>query len=87
MARKKETEKDKEKAEASHWTDAQDAFFVQLLLEEKEAGNMSENSFKQSTFNGIADKLEEAYPATQGAIKTGAAIGHRWQKVSSVIYL
>lgn len=77
--------KRKKKVESTNWTPEQDEYLSDKLLEEKAAGNMSENSFKKTTFNTVAQGLNQDFPAAKGAQKTVPSVNARWQKVSDVI--
>ena len=54
----------KERANPAVWTTKQDKYLLNLLNEEKNAGNMSENSFKMPTLIRVAAKIKVKFPST-----------------------
>jgi hypothetical protein len=80
------TPKANPKSKSTKWSDEQDQFLVDRLLEIKEKGNMSENSFKKQLFGEIAKEMEAALPSEIGAAaKTQTSVLARWQKVSRAL--
>ena len=73
---------------ATSWNADQDKYMIQLLMEKKEEGKMSENSFKKQVFSDVASTIEKKYPAGKGAApKEAKSVNARWQKVCySILY-
>src|SRR4051794_211045 len=63
------------------WTSNDEATLVEAFLEQKRAGNMSENGWKPCAYNTVVTTLNGSEKISGGAVKTLTTVKSQWQQV------
>jgi hypothetical protein len=76
-----QTDSNGKKVPSTSWNNGDDDVMLRILLEEKEAGNSSDNGFKDTAWQKAADALEER--RSVGGVKKKELCKTCYQGVSS----
>lgn len=74
----------KDRRKSAHWTDADTAVLIDVLLRYKDTGRTQDNGFKPEVWKEAAELVKGS--TIIGGPKTPEACKSRWQRVSQSVY-